>query len=317
MVCAVLMAPLSALAAERPGYIATPAACYVPEKVDGESVFLKATGACDGKPGRALVQTDRARVKVYVDGKLWKEVPVEEMSVSDISTALANADRLAGTLTVPKNQAENEMSAVAGKLNDYYRSEEFHGRVRAETERIKSEVLGNSFARFYPDSGARESKGRLADSERVYLFVSSSMPLQTLRNYASSVARLHDSKVVMVMRGFVGGMTKIQPTIDFVSSVLKEDSSCAFTERECPMRMVNLVVDPLLFRRYGIERVPAVVFVRGVNSVDAALSEGDVKNTNIAASYTVFGDASLEYILETIGRESGASLLKELLASGK
>ena len=316
IVCA-LLAPLTAFATGRQGYVATPDSCYVPEKVDGEAVFLKAAGVCNGMPGRAFVQTERERLKVFVEGKFWKEVPVEQMSVSDVSASLAKADQLAETLAIPRNEAEEEMRAAAGKLDSYYRSEEFQGRVKVETERIRSEVLGNSFARFYPDSVAGEVRGRLADSERVYLFVSSSMPLQTVRNYAASVARLRDPKIVMVMRGFVGGMTRIQPTIDFVSSVLKEDPSCTFSERECRMRGANLVVDPLLFRRYGIERVPTVVFVRGLKSADASLSEGDMQNTNVTDSHAVFGDASLEYILEMISRETGASSLKGLLASGE
>jgi hypothetical protein len=115
------------------------------------------------------------------------------------------------------------------------------------------------------------------------------------------------------MRGFVGGMAKIQPTIAFVSDVLKEDPSCTSTESECRMRQANLVVDPLLFRRYGIDRVPAVVFATGVMAENPGLSEGDAKNTNITNSYTVYGDASLEYILQAIGRESGTSSLKKLL----
>lgn len=314
MVCASLMVPLTAFAAGKQGYIVTPDACYAPEKVEGEAVFLKAAGVCNGKPGRAFVQTDREMLKVFAEGKFWKEVPVEQMHVSDVSESLAKADQLTGTLTVPQNLAEEEMRAAAGKLNTYYRSEEFQGRVKAETERIRSEVLGNSFARFYPDSMAGDGRGRLADSERVYLFISSSMPLQTVRNYAASVARLHDPKVIMVTRGFVDGMTRIQPTIDFVSSVLKDDPSCRLSETECRMRQVSLVVDPLLFSRYGIDRVPAVVYVRGIKSIDAAQSEGDMKNTNVTGSYTVFGDASLEYVLEMIGRESGVSSLKELVA---
>jgi type-F conjugative transfer system pilin assembly protein TrbC len=314
IVCAALLAPLAALAEGKPGYIATPDSCYVSEKMDGEAVYLKAAGVCKGKPGRAFVQTDREKLKVFVEGKLWKEVPVEEMGVPDVSASLAKADHLAGTLMLPKNTAEEVMKETAGKLYSYYRSEEFQGRIKGETERIKNQVFGESFARFYPDSGAGERKGRLSESERVYIFVSSSMPVQTVRNYAASVSRLRDPRIMMVMRGFVGGMTKIQPTIDFVSSVLKEDPSCVLSETECRMRQANLVVDPLLFRRYGIERVPAVVFVQGLKSADAALSEGDMKNTDVTNSYTVNGDASLEYILQMMERETGASSLKRLHA---
>ena len=80
------------------------------------------------------------------------------------------------------------------------------------------------------------------------------------------------------------------------------------------MLPANLVVDPLLFRRYAIDRVPAVVFARGVKAENPGLSEGDAKNAEVTDRYTGYGDASLEYILQVIGRESGASSLKALLS---
>lgn len=301
--------------AGKSGYIATPDACYVPAKVEGESVYLKKAGVCGGQPGRAFVQTERQTLKVIVEGKFWQEVKVEEMKVPDVASSLAQADRLAGTLTIPKNRYEDEMNAAAGTLDAYYHSDEFQMRVKSETERIKAQVFGEDFARFYPDDVTGGRKGKLTESERVYVFISSSMPLQTVRNYAASVARLGDPRIVMVMRGFVGGMTRIQPTIRFVADALKKHPSCSPAEGECAMVPANLVVDPLLYRRYAIDRVPAVVFARGVKAENPGLSEGDSKNTEVANSYTVYGDASLEYILQSIGRESGASSLKELLAS--
>jgi type-F conjugative transfer system pilin assembly protein TrbC len=310
------MTSLPAFGAGKAGYIVTPDACYVPEKVEGESVYLKKAGVCNGQPGRAFVQTERQILRVFVDGKFWKENRVEEMSVPDVAVTLAQADRMADTLKIPKNRHEDEMKAVAGTLDAYYRSDEFQGRVRSETERIKSQVFGESFARFYPDNVPGVRKGRLTESERCYVFVSSSMPLQTIRNYAASVARLGDPRIVMVMRGFVGGVTKIQPTIHFVADALKKDALCSPAESECAMLPANLVVDPLLYRRYSIERVPAVVFATGVKAENPGLSEGDMKNVNVSDSYTIYGDASLEYILQTIGREGGSPSLRELLASG-
>jgi hypothetical protein len=73
-----------------------------------------------------------------------------------------------------------------------------------------------------------------------------------------------------------------------------------------------LVIDPLLFRRYGIDRVPAVVYARGVMMEDSALSEGDMKNTSSAEHHTVYGDVSLEYLIKQIWRETGSRSLKEL-----
>jgi hypothetical protein len=314
IVCALCAVPLTAVAAEKSGYIATPDACYVPEKVERESVYLKRAGVCGGQPGRAFVRTERPTLKVMVEGKFWQEVRVEELSLPDVAVSLAQADRLAGTLTIPENRHEPEMKAAAGTLDAYYRSDEFQGRLRSETARITSQVFGKSFDSFYPDAKG-EGRGRLAESERVYLFISSSMPLQTVRNYVASVAHLGDPRIVMVLRGFVGGMARIQPTIRFVADALKKDPLCSPAESECGMLPANLVVDPLLYRRYSIDRVPAVVFARGVRAENPGLSEGDIKNTDISDSYCLYGDASLEYILQAIGRESGAASLKELLSN--
>ena len=304
---------LPVFAGGKAGYIVTPDSCFIPEKVEGESVYLKKAGVCDGKLGRALVQTERPALKVFVDGKFWQEVRVEEMSVPDVAASLEQANRLAGSLTIPKNRYEDEMHAEAGTLDAYYHSDEFQERIRSETGRIKAQVFGEDFARFYPDNVKILRKGKLPDSERVYVFISTSMPLQTVRNYAASVARLGDPRIVMVLRGFVDGMTRIQPTIRFVADALKRSPTCSPVDNECEMLPINLVVDPLIYRRYAIERVPAVVFARGVRAENPGLSEGDNKNTEVTDSYIIYGDASLEYILQAIGRESGATSLKELL----
>ena len=233
--------------------------------------------------------------------------------ISEVEASLDKANRVAATLTIPANMSEVDMAKIAEKMNVYYRSPEFQGKLKSETERIKGELFGNASVRFYPDSKTPAAIGKLRSDERIYVFISSAMPLQTVRNYAASVASLGDLNVTLVMRGFVEGMTKIQPTIRFIGSVLQRDQSCRPQEGECEMLPVSLAVDPLLFRRYGIDRVPAVVYARGVKAEDTALSEGDSKNTSITENHTVYGDASLEYLLEQIQRETGSRTLADLL----
>jgi type-F conjugative transfer system pilin assembly protein TrbC len=293
-------------------FIDTPDACYLTERQDGESIYLKAIGTCSGKPGRAVISGDRQRVKVFVGGKLWNEQQPQPLGTPEVSAVLDSADRMAGTINIPANPAEHDMKQVAEQLDAYYRSPEFQGRLKSETERITGELFGKASARFYPDSKTPAARGKLGSDERVYVFISSAIPLQTVRNYAASVARLSDPNITLVMRGFVEGMTKIQPTIRFIASVLQRDASCNPTDGECEMLKASLAVDPLLFRRYGIDRVPAVVYVRGVKAEDAALSEGDARNTSISENHTVYGDASLEYLIEQIWRETGVRTLKDL-----
>ena len=237
------------------------------------------------------------------------------IDTTQVQSALDKANQITGTISVSPNKSEAEMKNIAGKVDAYYRSQEFQGRLKVETQRISSELFGDASTRFYPDSKAPDTRGKLSSDERIYVFISSAIPLQTIRNYAASMDRLGDPGIILVMRGFLEGMTKIQPTIRFIGSVLQRDPSCNPTDGECEMLPASLAVDPLLFRRYNIDRVPAVVYVRGVKAEDAALSEGDTKNTAIAESHTVFGDASLEYLIEQIQRETGAQTLTNLLTT--
>jgi type-F conjugative transfer system pilin assembly protein TrbC len=296
-------------------FIDTPDACYQTERQDGEIIYLKAIGTCSGKPGRAVVNGDRKQVKVFVGGKLWNEQQPQPLGTPEVSAVLDSANRMTGTIKIQTNTAERDMKQVAETLNAYYRSPEFQGRLKSETERITGELFGKASARFYTDSKSPTVRGKLGSDERIYVFISSAMPLQTVRNYAVSVARLSDPNIALVMRGFVEGMTKIQPTIGFIASVLQRDAICNPADGKCEMLPANLAVDPLLFRRYDIDRVPAVVYARGVKAEDAALSEGDAKNTSITENHTVYGDASLEYLLEQIQREAGSRTLADLLAA--
>ena len=106
-------------------------------------------------------------------------------------------------------------------------------------------------------------------------------------------------------------MTKIGPTIQFTSTALKENPLCE--GQDCAMYPVNFVVDPLLFRRYGVTRVPAVVYAKGVKPSTPEGSEGDT-GSNVSSFSTLYGDASLEYILERISRDTESSSLHGLLS---
>jgi type-F conjugative transfer system pilin assembly protein TrbC len=310
-----IASPCAVAAAGTPGYIVTPDTCCVVDRVAEDTVHLRKVGACTGKPGRAFIQSTLKKVKVVLEGTLWKETDVEGLTVPDLANTLSNADRLAERMTVPRNRHEKEMTSLAGTLDSYYHSDEFQLRVLNETERIKSEVFGDKASGYYADKGKQAPKGKLLASERVYVFISSAMPLATIRNYAASVARLGDPNVSLVMRGFVDGMTKIQPTIGFIASVLQRDQACRPQDGDCEMLPAGLVVDPLLFRRYRIDRVPAVVYACGLKAEDAGLSEGDPKNTTISDHYAAYGDARLEYLLDQIRRESDSDSLAALLAT--
>ena len=306
-------------ATTRPAFIDTPDACYQVERQVGESVYLKAVGRCEGKPGRAFITSKLDTVKIFVEGLLWKEMKAQSLSIPDVEVSLKKAEELGTSITIPTNASEIKMKEAAERTNVVYQSPEFQGRLKAETERIKQALFGDAVEQYYPDrDNPVPIQGKLGADERIYVFVSSSMPLQTIRNYAASIARYSDPRIMMVLRGFVGGVGKIQPTIDLVGRVVQRNPACnPVKEGECEILPVPFGVDPLLFRRYGIDRVPAVVYARGVKAEDAGLSEGDDKNAAISEYWSAFGDASLEYIVEQMQRESGAQGLLKLVDSSR
>ena len=144
--------------------------------------------------------------------------------------------------------------------------------------------------------------------------MSSSVPLSTLRTYASELDKLNDSGVSMVMRGFVDGIKHFKPTLELVRSILVKDSTCDLSAEKCKAYNAAISIDPLVFRKYGIERVPAIAYVTGTSLEDVAMSEGDVKNLEGSQdAYIVYGDVSLECALETIAAETKSNRVNSLI----
>ena len=283
-------------------FLKVPTSCLRLEKVEGNKVHLKSgPEGCTGASSKLPVIIDPAmkRVAVYIDSVYREEQDVEGFDMKNIGG---------------RGQEE------AGKTLTYYQSEAFRGKVDAEVERLKTTVFKETLTAYYGDGKAGEKsavKGVLPDNERIYLFISSSMPLETLKNYARDIERLGDPHVVMVMRGFVGGMKYIKPTLAFVQRAVTKDPQCDPDKAKCESYRVSMNIDPLLFRRYGINRVPAAVYVPDVRVQDTSLSEAMEGNVKAAEHYSLSGDASLGYILDAFHRESGKDSLLPLMESLK
>ena len=240
-----------------------------------------------------------------------------------VSRFLENAGRIGRNIEIPENLHKAQGQKEAGKLLEYYQSEAFRRKYEAEIERLKKTVFKDALDSYYGDSEQGEksgaARGILPENERIYLFVSSSVPISTLRNYARDLDRLGDPNVFMVLQGFVGGMKRVKPTMDFVRKIITEDADCDIQKNKCSVYKVNVKIDPLLFRKYGITRVPAAVYVPDVRITDVTLSEGMEANAKTGDHYVLRGDASLAYMLETLRRPSGRrsiDLLIEALKGG-
>jgi len=145
------------------------------------------------------------------------------------------------------------------------------------------------------------------DTERLYVFVSSSMPVETLRNYAASLEKIQGG--VMVLRGFVNGSRRAGPTAKFVASFMHRDPLC--TDPTCEVRAVGVEIDPVVYHRYGITRVPAVVYEEHAHT-NGYCGEGLTRAAQPKATEVVYGDASLRYAVETLYRKTHAPGLQRM-----
>lgn len=215
--------------------------------------------------------------------------PLEEK----LQPLMADAEDI--EVRLPEENPAAKQAAEA--LFQIYQSEEFQARIRQERQRLSEEF-------FDPKRMATEDKnakvieeGKSVTDDRVYLFVSSSVPFATLRNYAADIVKLNDPRFILVLRGFVGGAKRIGPTASFIAEVLKANPDCALNQKEeCAMREIPFIVDPTLFRKIGIEKVPAVAFLP----------------SNKQMPLIVYGDASLGYALEQFAQETGDVGLEQL-----
>jgi type-F conjugative transfer system pilin assembly protein TrbC len=149
-------------------------------------------------------------------------------------------------------------------------------------------------------------EGRPAST--VIVFVSSSMPIATLRRYAADLERTGGA---MILRGGVSGLKTMGPTIDLMMRILRVDPSC--DGADCDMREAAILIDPLVFRAASVVRVPAVAVVD--RDPFQSYCERETPDARSDAWIMTTGDASLEGHLEELkrrGEKRAASVLTML-----
>ncbi|OKY73976.1 MAG: hypothetical protein BM485_16110 [Desulfobulbaceae bacterium DB1] len=231
-----------------------------------------------------------------------------ELKMNDISGVLKEAQKNAQKLQLPNNDQGDTCGCQekAGKVMEKFNSPDFKAKIRDEQQRLQETIFKDILTESLPQGDQNSPAETEANEEGIYLFVSSSVPLSTLRNYAAMIDRARTGQVIMVLRGFVGGMKKIRPTMEFIAEIMKKDSTCDITKEKCNSYQVNIQVDPQLFQRFGIEEVPALAYL------PISVGKEEVKQ---AEQIIITGDASLDYLLERINREAKSADLNTLIAA--
>lgn len=206
-----------------------------------------------------------------------------------------------------RRAAENAARTASVPADLAARVEAIHSKVNSQEWQESKQAFLRQIASAEGLEGITEDSSELSESSnRVLLFVSSSMPIRTLRNYARDLEQVRG---VLVMRGMIGGLEKVQPTLEFLAQVLRRDPSCEGPS--CPMRNVDVVIDPIQFRKNRIAAVPAAVFQRNFD-FQTYCEKG---HTDVEPSLpsVVYGDAALPGLLREIQKLSADSAITPLI----
>jgi type-F conjugative transfer system pilin assembly protein TrbC len=249
--------------------------------------------------------------------------PGHEVRPSDVLELHERGRTLATELKERVNPAGPRVE-VAEKAADQafqkYSSDEYQEQVDFHREWIRQKMLEAAGIKGGEETETRRAadkkasaKACLSTDESIYVFISSSMPMMTLRNYATDIARLQEKNVRMILRGFIGSMQYFGPTRDFTLEVLVKDLDCLRDDQQkygCVGISAGIDIDPNLTRAFGIEMVPAVVYRKGS---EVELQTDEDAQYPEDGFYVVYGDATLRESLREINRQAKQKSLDRLI----
>jgi len=206
--------------------------------------------SCSGKTVPALPPAllKKARDQAVIDDQTTRK-------------AMDKARELAKAMTIPENIHKDAGIKAAEKTNAAFRKPEFQQKIADEFNR-QADL-------FIPDSRRikqkeQEARSILAETEKVYLFLSSSIPEASFQGYMAYLEGVPE--IVAVMKGMVGGLGKEykEERVQWWSKVLKKDTTCEKTpEKPCDLIKPAISIKPALFEQYGITEVPSLIYDRG------------------------------------------------------
>lgn len=203
-----------------------------------------------------------------------------------------------GSLKDRINALESQNNLRVEKMHTFIRSDAFQSKVTRHTNNIFRDLEINK-------GHEQEHSAISLSGKKLILFVSSSVPLATLRNYALDLVKIDG---VMILRGTIGEIRKLKPTIDFFRDIMVVDPKCK--TRGCEVLPLKAAVDPKRFRRYGITQVPAAV-LEGNPSFEPNCEDAFFYDQQ---TEIVYGDASLNAMLRSLDPNQKDSDIQQFLA---
>ena len=147
-----------------------------------------------------------------------------------------------------------------------------------------SQVAGN------PDTDELQVADQPVLAGRLVVAISTSMPEAMVREYARQLDGMPEA--ILVLRGFIGGARAVTPTVQWIERALRKHPA----DPDGGHYRVEVVVDPLAYRMLGIDKVPAITFLPGVQD----LRHCDAQE--LRASSIAYGAVSVAGALTSLGK---------------
>lgn len=155
-------------------------------------------------------------------------------------------------------------------------------------------------ATVFPNAVANEEVG-LDPTERIFIFISSSMPEDLIQTYLSYAERSNGT-IHVALRGFVGGPEKIMPTQQWVKKMITKQDGGTFN--------CGIEINPTVQMQYSIDRVPAVLYIKDYDPMNDGHT-GEFKKDD---QYWIgYGAVDLLYTLEKIQKDSKSKGFKKFI----
>lgn len=219
--------------------------------------------------------------------------PLNQKTTSAVDTIMEQARQKAQTMKLPATRYSEQGQQAAKQTADIFYSSAFQERIKNEQRRLEKKVCKEyitSWQEKQPTADREKSSqpDNLVTKGKMYLFLSSSVPDETVHAYLTAISQTGSQSIAPVMRGLINGLQDTKAGADYFSQILKIDQACRDTRKPkkiCPRFKLNIRINPLLFAKYNISRVPTLVYA------------------NETETFTIQGDTGLDYLLERINQE--------------
>lgn len=131
-----------------------------------------------------------------------------------------------------------------------------------------------------------EQKTDKESDERIYVFISSSLQKSLIQNYFKKLQNVN-KEVVFILRGTIGGVKEIMPTMKWISEMLTKEDGSRYS--------FDVYIDPDKTIKHNIEAVPAVLY------------------TFDKEDFIVYGGVDVQSAIEKINRSIKSKFLEDVV----